>query len=477
MPEAKHSPAYEAKNAWTVYKSDEDRAKMKAFVDGYIDFLSACKTERETVAFAEKTLRGHGFGDDPASGRYLAVLRGKCLFAFRRGTEPLSKGISLVAAHGDCPRLDWKQHPFVEQAGFAQAKTHYYGGLRKYQWLSRPLALHGVAVKDTGEAVPVRIGDEPGDPVFCIADLLPHLAQKQVTQSVREAFEGEKLNVILGSIPRPEEEEKQDKAGDKAGKAKDPLAKSPVKGAVLDLLQEKYGLCEEDFITAEIEVVPAAPASYVGFDRSLVGGYGQDDRICVYTALQALCDARADCTKNIALMIWDKEEIGSDGATGASSRFLQYCFEDVARAHEPETPASHVLLASQALSADVTAGMDPDYQEAHEKNNSASLGMGPCFEKYTGSGGKYGASEAHAEFYASVRGILNRAGIPWQAGELGRVDHGGGGTVALFLAAYGMTVVDFGPPLLAMHSPFELSSVADIWSCYLAYKAFYESAM
>ncbi|MBO4296585.1 MAG: aminopeptidase, partial [Desulfovibrio sp.] len=328
--------------------------------------------------------------------------------------------------------------------------------------------------------VPVRIGDEPGDPVFCIADLLPHLAQKQVTQSVREAFEGEKLNVILGSIPRPEEEEAekdqaQDKAGDKAKKAKDPLAASPVKGAVLDLLQEKYGVCEEDFITAEIEVVPAAPASYVGFDRSLVGGYGQDDRICVYTALQALCDAREDCTKNIALMIWDKEEIGSDGATGASSRFLQYCFEDVARAHEPDTPASHVLLASQALSADVTAGMDPDYQDAHEKSNAASLGNGPCFEKYTGSGGKYGASEAHAEFYASVRGILNRAGIPWQAGELGRVDHGGGGTVALFLAAYGMNVVDFGPPLLAMHSPFELSSAADVWACYLAYKAFYEA--
>lgn len=234
-------------------------------------------------------------------------------------------------------------------------------------------------------------------------------------------------------------------------------------------------MSEEDFITAEIEVVPAGRAGYVGFDRSLVGGYGQDDRICVYTALMALCEAGDSAAKNMALMVWDKEEIGSEGATGASSRFISYCFEDVTRAHEPETPVGHVFLATQALSADVTAGMDPDYQETHEKHNSANLGFGPCFEKYTGSGGKYSASEAHAEYYASVRGVFNRKAIPWQAGELGRVDHGGGGTVALFLAAYGMNVVDCGPALLAMHSPFELSSVVDIYACFEAYRAFYEA--
>lgn len=459
MPESEKIIGYKAKNAWNIYASGESRSAISNFTDGYIDFLSHCKTERETVAFCEKKLREHGFGTDPAGEKYLCSLRGKCIFAFRRGKEPLSKGISLIAAHGDCPRLDFKQHPLVEQTGFAQAKTHYYGGLRKYQWLSRPLALHGVIVRDNGENIPVHIGEDPEEPCFTIADLLPHLAQKQVTQTVKEAFEGEKLNIILAN--RPKECAEDDK--------------EPVKAALLKLLYEKYGVSEEDFITAEIQVVPAGRASYVGFDRSMVGGYGQDDRICVYTALQALCSAAESSKKNIALMVWDKEEIGSDGATGASSRFLQYCIEDVTRSHEPSTPTSHVLLASQALSADVTAGMDPDYQDAHEKDNSANLGFGPCFEKYTGSGGKYGASEAHAEFYASLRGLLNRKSIPWQAGELGRVDHGGGGTVALFLAAYGMNVIDCGPALLAMHSPFELSSCVDIWACYQAYKAFYEA--
>ena len=457
------NPAYKGKNAWKVYGDSNRLDDVYAFVDGYIDFLNHCKTERETVAFCEKTLRAHGFGDDPKGKRYLKTLRGKCLFAFRKGTVPMSSGISLVAAHADCPRLDFKQHPFVEEAGFAQGKTHYYGGLRKYQWLSRPLALHGVICRDDGSTVPVCIGEEPGDPLFTIADLLPHLAHDQVTKSIKDAFEGEKLNVILGNRPKDEPEDAKDKA------------ETPVKQAILELLQKKYGVSEEDFITAEIEEVPAGRAGYVGFDRSLVGGYGQDDRICVYTALMALCEAGDSAAKNMALMVWDKEEIGSEGATGASSRFISYCFEDVTRAHEPETPVGQVFLATQALSADVTAGMDPDYQETHEKHNSANLGFGPCFEKYTGSGGKYSASEAHAEYYASVRGVFNRKTIPWQAGELGRVDHGGGGTVALFLAAYGMNVVDCGPALLAMHSPFELSSVVDIYACFEAYRAFYEA--
>ena len=462
MPEDKSpSPAYKPTNAWDVYGEGDAAAAMTAFVDGYIDFLSHCKTERETVAWCERHLRERGFGDDPAGRLYVRSLRGKCLFAFARGSEPLSAGISLIAAHGDCPRLDFKQHPLVEQEGYSLAKTHYYGGIRKYHWLSIPLALHGVIIKDNGETVPVRVGEEPGDPVFTIPDLLPHLAQSQVTKTVREAFEGEKLNVVLGNRPLKAEDGKE--------------LKEPVKAALLNLLQERYGVTEEDFITAEIQVVPAARPAYVGFDRSLVGSYGQDDRICVYTGLMALCDAAEHATANIALMVWDKEEIGSDGATGASSHFIRYCVEDVIRAHEPQTPVGHVMLASRALSADVTAGVDPDYPEAHEKANSALLGNGPCFVKYTGSGGKYGASEAHAEFFAAMRGLLNRAGVPWQAGELGKVDHGGGGTVALFLAAWGMNVVDCGPALLAMHSPFELSSTADIYSTYMCYRAFYRA--
>ncbi len=457
----KSCPLYKEKSAWTFCDQESEKEKTASFCDGYIDFLSSCKTERETIAFAKEFLEKHGFSGDPSSDKYLATLRGKALFAFRKGTKPLSEGIRIIAAHADCPRLDFKPHPFIEQEGFAQAKTNYYGGLRKYQWLSRPLALHGVICKDNGETVAVKLGEEPGEPVFTVADLLPHLAQEQVKKNVREAFEGEKLNIILGSKPSATKDEN----------GKD--AKNPVKLAVLELLQQKYGVCEEDFLSAEIEAVPAGRACYVGLDKSLIGAFGQDDRICAYTGLMALADS-VPAEENCALILWDKEEIGSDGASGASSRFFAYCIEEVLHKHEPDTLLGTVMLASQALSADVTAGMDPDYADTHDKTNSANLGYGPCFEKYTGSGGKYGASEAHAEYFASIRGLLNRHGIPWQSGILGRVDHGGGGTVALFLAAWGMNVIDFGPALLAMHSPFELSSVADVYTTYLAYKAFYE---
>ncbi len=454
-------PLYKEKSAWTFCDQEEQKEKTASFCDGYIDFLSSCKTERETIAFSKEFLEKHGFSSDPASDKYLVTLRGKALFAFRKGTKPLSKGIRIIAAHADCPRLDFKPHPFIEQEGFAQAKTNYYGGLRKYQWLARPLALHGVICKDNGEVISVRLGEEPGEPVFTIADLLPHLAQDQVKKNVREAFEGEKLNIILGSKPSAKKDEN----------GKD--VQNPVKLAVLELLQQKYGVREEDFLSAEIEAVPAGRASYVGLDKSLIGAFGQDDRICAYTGLMALADS-VPAQENCALILWDKEEIGSDGASGASSRFFAYCIEEVLHKHEPETLLGTVMLASQALSADVTAGMDPDYAETHDKTNSANLGFGPCFEKYTGAGGKYGASEAHAEYFASIRGLLNRHGIPWQSGILGRVDHGGGGTVALFLAAWGMNVIDFGPALLGMHSPFELSSAADVYTTYLAYKAFYE---
>ena len=459
--EGQASPLYTAKSAWTFCDKEEEKGKTASFCDGYIDFLTSCKTERETIAFCRHFLEEKGFSADAGSDKYLATLRGKALFAFRKGTRALSDGIRIIAAHADCPRLDFKPHPFIEQEGFAQAKTNYYGGLRKYQWLARPLALHGVICKDNGEVVPVRLGEEPGEPVFTIADLLPHLAQEQVAKTVKEAFQGEKLNIILGSKPS----DKKDENG------KD--VPQPVKLAVLELLQQKYGVCEEDFLSAEIEVVPAGPARYVGLDKSLIGGFGQDDRICAYTGLMALADSMSS-EENCALILWDKEEIGSDGASGASSRFFAYCIEEVLHKHEPETSRGTVMMASQALSADVTAGMDPDYADTHDKTNSANLGFGPCFEKYTGSGGKYGASEAHAEYFASIRGLLNRHEIPWQSGILGRVDHGGGGTVALFLAAWGMNVIDFGPALLGMHSPFELSSAADVYTTYLAYKAFYE---
>lgn len=459
--------AYTPKSAWECYADAKTRKEMEALAARYIDFLSNCKTERETVDYVCRRLAQAGYTEDFSSGsdngRVLRPLRGKALFAARRGAKPLDQGLSLLAAHADTPRLDFKQRPLIEQPGVAQAKTHYYGGIRKYQWLARPLALHGVVVRENGESLAVSIGEKAGEPVFCIADLLPHLAQKQSGQTVSEAFEGEKLNIILAHSP---------KAGRKGKNADKP--KEPVKAQLLDILHKKYGIAEEDLITAELQAVPAGPARFVGFDKALVGGYGQDDRICVFTALEALLAAEAT-GRSMAVIFWDKEEIGSDGATGAASRFFQYCVEDLARAWAPGLPASQVFMASRALSADVQAALDPDFQEVHEKQNAAQLGYGPCFSKFTGSRGKYGASEADAEFFACLRGLYNARGIPWQAAELGKVDQGGGGTVALFLAAYGMRVIDLGPAVLSMHSPFELASVADLYATLEAYKAFLEA--
>lgn len=449
--------AYKAPNAWKKYSNEVDRLKMADFARDYIDFISKCKTERETIAWAAEMLESAGFGRN--SGSICRPLRGKALFAAMRGKQPAEEGFNLIAAHADSPRLDFKQHPLREEAGLIQGRTHYYGGIRKYQWLARPLAIHGVIVKENGGKITVNLGDEPHDPVFCVADLLPHLAKKQEGQKVSEAFEGEKLNVILAHEPELGGEEEEGKE------------KEPVKKQLLQILHARYGVTEEDLITADLEVVPAGRARFAGFDQALIGGYGQDDRICVFCAVRALLEAAQNTPdRAIAVMLWDKEETGSEGATGASSQFLRYCLEDAAEAWEGK--ASQVMLNTRAISADVTAALDPDYQDVHEKQNAAMLGRGPCFEKVTGHGGKYGASEADAEFFALVRRQLNEAGVPWQAAELGKVDNGGGGTVALFLAALGMNVIDCGPALLSMHSPFELSSVADLYATYEAYKVF-----
>lgn len=450
---------YESRSAWRHYTNELDRLKLADFAREYIDFLSQCKTERETVAWVKAKLEEAGFAEN--ADRFMRVFREKALFAACRGQVALEQGLNLIAAHGDCPRLDFKQHPFVEQAGVSQAKTHYYGGIRKYQWLARPLALHGVIVLEGGQKIRVSLGDHPNDPVFCVADLLPHLAQNQSSQTLKEAFDGEKLNIILGNEPIISE------GADKP--------KEPVREQLLNMLNARYGVSEEDMITAELEAVPAGRARFVGIDQSLIGGYGQDDRICVFCSVQALLQiAKTGGEHSIALIIWDKEEIGSDGATGASSRFLQYCIEDIVKAWDGRN-AAECFLNTRAISADVTAALDPDYQDVHEKQNAALLGYGPCFSKYTGSRGKYGASDADPEFFASLRALLNKEGIPWQAAELGKVDLGGGGTVALFLAAYGMNVIDLGPALLSMHSPFELSSVADLYATCEAYAAFLKS--
>lgn len=461
--------AYHAPNAWERYGTAP--RDIQTLARRYLDFLSRCKTERETIAHVQERLAQAGFAEDFAADRVMRPLRGKALFAARRGSHPLKDGLALIAAHADSPRLDFKQHPLVEQPGVVQAKTHYYGGIRKYQWLARPLALHGVIILENGERVDVSIGEKPGEPVFCIADLLPHLAQKQAGQKLSEAFEAEKLNIILSHAPDTTGADRKRSRQSAESEAKD----GDLKAALLRLLHKKYGIHEEDLITAELQAVPAGAARFVGFDRALLGGYGQDDRICVFAALEALLNADASASRPLAVIFWDKEEIGSDGATGAASRFFQYCVEDLAAAWAPGTSASLVLLNSRALSADVQAALDPDFQEVHEKQNAALIGYGPCFSKFTGSRGKYGASEADAEFFAELRGIFNARGIPWQAAELGKVDLGGGGTVALFLAAYGMRVIDLGPALLSMHSPFELASAADLYATVEAYRAFFEA--
>ncbi len=464
------SLTYSPQSCWEHYASTaEDKKALMKLAKRYIKFLSRCKTERETIDYVVEVLAQNGFKKEGVQNNSaLFPFRNKTLFVAKRGTKPLSQGIHLISAHTDTPRLDFKQRPFIEQAGVAQAKTHYYGGIRKYQWLARPLALHGIVVRADGSSVQVILGEDMDEPVFTIADLLPHLAQNHAKQTIAEGFDAEKLNIILGHSPKAAPK------GNDSEKNDAPAEKDPIKMHVLEILQEKYGICEEDFISAELQAVPAGPARFVGLDKSLIGGFGHDDRVCVFAALEAFL-AVDKPTHTTALILWDKEEIGSEGATGANSRFLQYCIEDCREAWEKEAKLGHIMLNTKALSADVAAALDPDWQEVHEKQNAALLGYGPCFSKFTGSRGKYSASEADAELVGFMRGILKAKNIPWQMAECGKVDLGGGGTVALFLAAYGMQVIDCGPAVLGMHSPFELISCADLYATVDAYTTFLAS--
>jgi aspartyl aminopeptidase len=461
------NPEYSSRNCWEAYNTPGDEKAMRALAERYMSFLSACKTERETVAYVKDRLAAAGFSGNVKSGRFMRDLHGKTLFIARKGKEPLSRGLRFIGAHADTPRLDLKQRPMQEQAGVGQAKTHYYGGIRKYQWLARPLALHGVIVRQDGSVISLALGEDARDPVFTIADLLPHLAREQAGKPLSQAFEAERLNLVLAH--RPLEGKKNGKRSEKGEES----SKNPVKATILKLLHDRYGLIEEDLYSAELQAVPAGPARFVGLDSALVGGYGHDDRICVFSALEALLDGGRSVPPHVqCLVFWDKEEIGSEGSTGAKSRFFEYCIQDLIAAWEPGTRLSTVMLATRGISADVHAAIDPDWQELHEKLNSATIGHGPCFCKFTGSRGKYEANDAHPEYVAWLRNVLNKNGVPWQMAELGKVDGGGGGTVAMHLAAYGMDIIDCGPPILGMHSPFELASVVDLYATKLAFSAF-----
>lgn len=451
---------HKTESCWKIYSSDDHKQAMDILADDYLDFLTKCKTERETIDYVEEAVKKAGFDENFSSSSCFRSFRNKTIFIARKGKRPLSEGFRLVGAHADTPRLDLKQHPLYEEVGIGMAKTHYYGGIRKYQWLARPLALHGVVVTKEGKKVNIVIGEKDTDPVLTIGDLLPHLAYKQVDKKVSDAFEAEKLNIIMGH------------SLSEAGTDDDSEDLDPnVKTKILEILNEKYGIVEEDLFSSEMYIVPAGPARYVGLDKSILGAYGQDDRVCVFLALKAMLN-EPDPEYTQIVLFYDKEEIGSEGSTGAKSLFFEYSLGDLIDAWEPEAKLSHVLMAGKALSTDVHAAVDPDYQDVHEKLNSAYFGYGPCFCKFTGHRGKVGANDAHPEYVGWLRGILGEAGVPWQMAELGKVDLGGGGTVAKFLAVYGMDIIDFGTPVIGMHSPFELTSKVDVYATYQAFRVF-----
>jgi len=461
----KEDLSYKPVLIWDKLSAAQER-EVEREAKEYKVFLDYCLTERRTVDWLAREAGRAGF-EEPCPGRACLVVlyRHKCGALAWLGRRPLSEGLRIVGSHIDCPRLDLKTRPLYEEAEMAFFKTQYYGGIKKYQWLARPLALIGVAVKPDGRTVEIEVGLKPDDPVFTVADLLPHLARKaQYEKKLSEAFEGEKLNVIIGSRP----------LGD--GEVKDRF-----KLSLLSLLKERFDLSEADLVSAELEVVPAQRARDVGLDRALIGAYGHDDRVSVYTSFQAALEAvrveGGPARPGICLFV-DKEETGSDGSTGAQSRLLEQVTAQlfIAAGLQPSSWAiEEALFNSRALSADVSAAFDPDYPEVHEKRNAAFLGYGPCLVKYTGSGGKYSTNDANAEYLGWLRGVLDRARVIWQAGGLGKVDEGGGGTIAKYLARYGLEVVDFGVPVLGMHSPFELISKADLLMTRRAMAAFFKA--
>lgn len=452
------------KNAWSSYDESE-LLKVMAMADGYKDYISKGKTERECVTLTRLEAEKRGFvsldqkiaaGETLGKGdKVYAQCMGKAILLAVIGEEPMEKGMNILGAHIDSPRMDLKQNPLYEDTEMALLDTHYYGGIKKYQWVTVPLALHGVVVKKDGTCINVTVGDREEDPVFCISDLLVHLSGEQMEKKAKDVIEGEGLDVLIGSQPLEGEE------------------KDSVKLRILKILKENYDFEEEDFLSAEIEVVPAGAARDCGLDRSMVIGYGQDDRICAYTSMLALLDAD-DLKKTSICLLVDKEEIGSVGASGMQSHFFEDTVAEIMNltGGYSELALRRALRNSCMLSSDVSAAFDPNYPSAFEKKNSAYFGKGLVFNKYTGSRGKGGSNDASAEYMARIRRIMDDNGVAFQTAELGKVDVGGGGTIAYILANYGMEVIDSGVALLNMHAPWEISSKADIYEAYKGYCAF-----
>lgn len=440
--------------------TEAQRAEMESYCKDYAAFMDAAKTEREAVTYTVAAAERAGFrpltpGMSLKPGdKVYRNNRGKSILLAVIGEESLNAGMNICAAHIDSPRLDVKPNPLYEDSEIAYLKTHYYGGIKKYQWTAIPLAMHGVVVKSDGTVIKVCIGEEAGDPQFTITDILPHLGQDQATKPLGSAFTGEDLNILIGSRPVRDEE-----------------AKDAYKLNIMRLLNEKYGIIEADLISAEIEFVPAFKAVDIGFDRSLVGAYGHDDRVCAYPALEAILNCK-NPVQTVVTVLTDKEETGSDGNTGLNSEYMRYFIADLAQA-EGEEPR-HVLSKSTCISADVTAAYDPHYASVYEAQNSTYINGGLGIAKYTGAHGKGGTSDANAEFVAKIRRTFDDAGVLWQIGELGKVDQGGGGTVAKFIANLNVDVLDIGVPVLSMHAPFEVVSKLDVYMAYKGFKAFFD---
>ena len=465
----------EKKNAWEKYSEGKKRDEVFSFAEDYRKFISDCKTERECTSAVYKDAVAHGYKDldeliknktaVKAGDRIVADNMGKGVALFNIGKKSIEDGMNILGAHIDSPRMDLKQVPLYEDTEMALLDTHYYGGIKKYQWVTLPLALHGVICKKDGTTVKVNIGDKPGDPVVGVSDLLIHLSGDQMSKKASEVIEGENLDVLIGSIPGPEKDEN------------DKDIKDRVKTNILNILSKEYKVDEDDFLSAEIEVVPAGEARDYGLDRSMIMGYGHDDRVCAYPSYRAMLEVADPEYTSVCLLV-DKEEIGSVGASGMQSRFFENCVAEVMNlaGEYTELAVRRAMKNSKVLSSDVSAAFDPNYPSVMEKKNSAYFGKGLVFNKYTGARGKSGSNDANAEYVAKLRKIMDDNEVSFQTSELGRVDVGGGGTIAYILANYDMNVIDSGVPVLNMHAPWEIISKVDLYEALKGYIAFLKEA-
>lgn len=456
---------YDLQNAWEFERENNNIDEVMNYAKGYMNFLDNGKTERTSAKEIVKMAKENGYisldeainkGNINSGDKIYAINKDKSVALFVIGKKTLENGMRIVGGHIDAPRLDLKPNPLYEEDNLGFLKTHYYGGIKKYQWTTIPLAIHGVVILSSGKKVDICIGEDESDPIFCVTDLLPHLASDQMKKKLSDGILGEKLNLLVGNIPLEGED------------------KHLVKKNILKLLNEKYNMIEEDFISAEIEIVPSGKARDLGFDRSMVLAYGHDDRVCSYAAVKALMDIENPTYCAVALCV-DKEEVGSQGNTGMQSRFFENTVAELIEleGNYSELKVRRAMTNTKVLSADVAAGYDPNYAQAYEKRNSAFLGNGIVLSKYTGSRGKGGCNDANAEFMAEVRNIFNSADVVWQSAELGKIDQGGGGTIAYILANYGAEVIDCGVGVLSMHAPYEVVSKVDIYQMYKGYKAFF----